>query len=329
MTPDHALNDTRDIEPEPLLAMPALDPDAGAALALFRERVRSAGPIGTAGLAGSFGAPLKWAGAVATAVVVAAALGLTGVADSIFQIFEARQFTAVNVAPGDLRTLEQLGAFGSLTWSQQPAPHQVASAAAASAATGLAAPVVTLPSRVGGPAVYGVLDRTTATFTFDAATAAAAAAKTGRTAPPMPASIDGSTLVFTGGPAIVMSYGTGTAGSPSAGVVVVVARTPTVGSDRASIAQIQGYLLAQPGISPELAAQIKGINDPASTLPIPIPVGQATTKRVTVHGVTDGLFVGDSTGLGSGVIWQQSGLVYLVGGTLTEAETLAVANSLR
>ena len=81
-------------------------------------------------------------------------------------------------------------------------------------------------------------------------------------------------------------------------------------------------------MSPALAAQIRAIGDPATTLPIPIPVGQAAAKNVKVHGVT-GLFIGDSTGLGSGVLWQQNGLVYVVGGTLTEAETLAVANSLK
>jgi len=303
-----------------------LDPDAGAALGRLRERARAAGPSVRSSGTASFRAPLKWAGAAAAALVVAAALGVTGVADSIFQIFEAKQFTAVNVAPGDLRTLEQLGAFGTLTWSQQPTPHQVASAAAASAATGIGAPTVTVPARVSDPAAYAVLDRTTATFTFDAAKAAASAAKIGRTMAPMPARIDGSTLIFVGGPAIVVTYGTGT-GAP--GVAVVVAKTPTISSDRASIADIQGYLLAQPGISPELAAQIRGINDAASTLPLPIPVGRAATKPVTVHGVANGLFVGDSTGLGSGVIWQQNGLVYLVGGTLTESETLAVANSLK
>ena len=324
MTQHHDTDHDRDIER--LLAMPELDPDAGAALGRLRERARTVGPAARSAGTTSFRAPLKWAGAAAAALVVAAALGVTGVADSIFQAFEAKQFTAVTVAPGDLRTLEQLGAFGTLTWSQPPTPHQVAGAAAASAATGLGAPTVTLPARVSDPATYAVLDRTTATFTFDAAKAAAAAAKVDRTMPPMPASIDGSTLVFVGGPAIVVTYGTGT-GAP--GVVVVVAKTPTISSDRATIAQIQGYLLAQPGISPELAAQIRGINDPASTLPLPIPVGQATTKPVTVHGVATGLFVGDSTGLGSGVIWQQNGLVYLVGGTLTESETLAVANSLR
>ena len=324
MTQDHGTDNDQHIER--LLAMPDLDPDAGAALGRLRERARTAGPSVRSSGTASFRAPLKWAGAAAAALVVAAALGVTGVADSIVQIFEAKQFTAVNVAPGDLRTLEQLGAFGTLTWSQQPTPHQVASAAAASTATGIGAPTVTVPARVSDPAAYAVLDRTTATFTFDAAKAAASAAKIGRTMAPMPASIDGSSLVFVGGPAIVVTYGAGT-GAP--GVAVVVAKTPTVTSDRATIAQIQGYLLAQPGISPELAAQIRGISDPASTLPLPIPVGQATTKPVTVHGVANGLFVGDSTGLGSGVIWQQNGLVYLVGGTLTESETLAVANSLK
>ena len=312
-----------------LLAMPAFEPDAGAALARLRERARTTAATAAQDRPRSawlLRSPLKWAGAAAAAAIVAVSLGLTGVADTIFQIFEARDFAVVNIAPGDLRTLDQLGAFGTLTWSQQPTPHQVASAAAASAATGLAAPAVTVPARVTGPATYAVLDRTTATFTFDAATAGAAAAKIDRTMPPMPASIDGSTLIFAGGPAIVVTYGSG---QDAPGVVVGVSKAPTVGSDRASIAQIQAYLLAQPGISPELAAQIRNISDPASTLPIPIPVGHAATKRVTVHGVANGLFVGDSTGLGSGVIWQQNGLVYVVGGTLTESETLAVANSLQ
>lgn len=309
-----------------LLAMPVLEPDAGMALARLRRGVRSAPATGRPRSARLLRSPLKWAGAAVAAVLVAVSLGVTGVADTIFQIFEARQFTAVNVAPGDLQTLGQLAAYGTVTWSQQPTPRQVASAAAASAATGLAAPAVSPPARVTSTATYAVLDRTTASFTFDAATARAAAAKIGRTPPPMPASIDGSTLSFAGGPAIIVSYGAAH-GAPA--LVIAVSKAPTIGSDRASIAQIQAYLLAQPGISPELAAQIRGINDPASTLPIPIPVGQAATKRVTVHGVDNGLFIGDSTGIGSGVIWQQNGLVYAVGGTLTESETLAVANSLQ
>jgi hypothetical protein len=120
----------------------------------------------------------------------------------------------------------------------------------------------------------------------------------------------------------------GSESQPGGMVVVGIAKAPTVGSDGATVAEIQAYLLSQPSVSPALAAQIRAIGDPATTLPIPIPVGQAAAKNVSVHGVT-GLFIGDSTGLGSGVLWQQNGLVYIVGGTLTEAQTLVVANSLK
>jgi len=46
-----------------------------------------------------------------------------------------------------------------------------------------------------------------------------------------------------------------------------------------------------------------------------------------VQGV-QGVFVGDSTGLGSALIWSKDGMVFGVAGTLSEAEILAVANSL-
>ena len=177
-----------------------------------------------------------------------------------------------------------------------------------------------LPASIGTTAKYEALARTTATFVFDASLARASAAAVGRTAPPMPAKLDGSTLVLTGGPAIMVVYGSGDQTGNT--LVIGVAKAPTVGSDGASVSEIQAYLLSQPSVSPALAAQIRAIGDPATTLPIPIPVGQAAAKNVSVHGVA-GLFIGDSTGLGSAVLWQQNGLVYIVGGTLTEAETLA------
>lgn len=310
---------------ERLLGMPALDIDTDAALARF------AATAVTRGLRPSRGMRLvapqaKWLAAAATVVIVAATLTMTGVADSILQIFEARQFAPITVTPTDLRTLEQLSAFGTLTWSDQPVPHQVASLAAATAESGLPAVSVTVPSGVAATARYGVLSRTSATFRFDATKARASAAAVGRTAPPMPAKLDGSSLVFTGGPAISISYGEPDKSGGGNALVVVVAKAPTVASDGASVSELQAYLLSQPGVSPALAAQIRAIGDPTSTLPVLIPIGQATAKNVSVHG-TSGLFIGDSTGLGSGVIWQQNGLVYLVGGTLTESQTLTVANS--
>jgi hypothetical protein len=313
---------------EKLLAMPPLAVDTEAGLARFaataqRTNVR---PARRAMPAFLFATPAKWLAAAAAIVVVATTLAMTGVADSILQIFETKQFAAVTVTPTDLQTLGQLSQFGTLTWSAQPNPHQVASLTAATAETGLPAISVTLPASVTATARYGVVPRTTATFVFDAALARSSAAAIGRTAPPMPAKLDGSTLVLTGGPAILVTYGTESQGTGA--LVAGIAKAPTVGSDGASVAEIQAYLLSQPSVSPALAAQIRAMGDPASTLPVPIPVGQAAAKNVSVHGVT-GLFIGDSTGLGSAVLWQQNGFVYIVGGTLTEAETLAAANSLK
>ncbi len=313
---------------EKLLAMPSLEVDADTALAHFGARAqkvrmarRGAAPFFMAG-------PAKWLAATAAVVIVAMTLTMTGVADTIFQIFETKQFAAVTVTATDLQTLGQLSAFGTLTWSSQPQPHPTATLAQASAETGLPAISVTVPSSITVAAQYGAVPRTTATFVFDATKAHASAAAIGRTAPPMPAKIDGSTLVLTGGPAIIITYGADPQGSRTDMLFVGVAKAPTVTSDGAGVSEIQAYLLSQPSITPALAAQIRAMGDPSSTLPIPIPLGQASATNVSVHG-TNGLFIGDSTGLGSGVLWQQGGLVYIVGGTLTQAQVIAVANSLR
>ena len=315
---------------ERLLAMPELAVDTDAAFARVGartqgvRRIRRAVPRSPLLMA----APAKWLAAAAGVVIVALTLTMTGVADSILQIFETKQFAAVTVTPTDLQTLGQLSAFGTLTWSSQPQPHQTATLAQASAETGLPAISVTVPGSITAPATYGAMPKTTATFIFDSGKARASAAAVGRTAPPMPAKLDGSTLVLTGGPAIFVTYGANTQGARGDMLFIGVARAPSVASDGASVADIQAYLLSQPAVSPALAAQIRAIGDPASTLPIPVPLGQANAVSVSVHG-TNGLFIGDSTGLGSGVLWQQGGLVYVVGGSLTQAQVIAVANSLR
>jgi hypothetical protein len=312
---------------EKLLAMPPLAVNAEEGLARFAVSVERTGvrPATRATPAFLLARPAKWLAAAAAVAVVATTLTLTGVADSILQIFETKQFAAVTVTPTDIQTLGQLSQFGKLTWSSKTEPHQVASLAAASAETGLPAISVRVPASVTGTAKYGAMAKTSATFVFDAATAQASAAAIGRTAPPMPAKLDGTTLIFSGGPAIIVTYGD----ERSSGALFIgVAKAPTVSSDGATVAELQAYLLSQPGVSPALAAQIRAIGDPASTLPVPIPLGQAQAKNVSVHGTT-GLFVGDSTGIASAVLWQQNGLVYIVGGSLTEAEVLAVANSLK
>jgi hypothetical protein len=109
-------------------------------------------------------------------------------------------------------------------------------------------------------------------------------------------------------------------------LAVVEMKSPKVSSSGASVQQIEDYLLSLPGFPADLAAQIRAIGDPTTTLPVPVPTGQQS-HQVDVQGVR-GLFVGDSTGLGSGMIWSKGGVLYATIGTLTEGELGGVARSL-
>jgi hypothetical protein len=283
---------------------------------------------------------IKGLAAAASVVLVATLLTVSGVAETILTIFEPKQVAAVPITSTDIATaVNGLTTYGTLTWSAPPKPYDVPDAATAANDSGLK--VLTpsqLPAGISqGTVRYGVMPRTTATFTFNADQTRQAASRLNRTPPPMPANIDGSKLFITGGPGVVQFYGDASApgstagGSPAShGPMLIVAqgKGPVVQSDGVTVEQLQQYLLAQPGISPALAAQIKAIKDPSSTLPIPIPVDMASSKPLTVQGV-QGVFIGDSTGLGSALIWSKDGLVFAVAGTLSESEILKVANSLR
>ena len=111
-------------------------------------------------------------------------------------------------------------------------------------------------------------------------------------------------------------------------LVVMQTKAPTVTSTGVTVKELQQYLLSQPGISPQLVAAIQSIADPASTMPVPVPVNKVTSKSVKVQDV-DGLLLGDATGLGSVVMWQKGGVVYVVGGQVKDSEALDVANSLK
>jgi hypothetical protein len=110
--------------------------------------------------------------------------------------------------------------------------------------------------------------------------------------------------------------------------VVGQAKAPTVSSDGVTVDQLRAYLLSQPGISPQLAAALRAIGDPSSTLPVPVPAELAISHPVTVQGV-QGLFIGDNTGIASAVIWQKDGMIFEVIGSFKESEALAIAESLR
>lgn len=329
---------------ERLMTVDAAPADSERALARIRERIERERIRPVIASAPAARAPIvslwvRGIAAAASVALVATVLTVSGLAETIITIFEPKQVVAVPITSADLTGAEGFATYGALTWSPNPPrPYDVPDLATAERLTGF---TVLRPSQLPtGTSIstgrFGVMDRTTATFTFSAERTRAAAARLNRTPPPMPANIDGSKLFVTGGPAVVQFYDDGTAPKTGSGndpfstlpkLIVVQGKGPLVQSDGVTTEQLQQYLLSQPGISPQLAAQIRAIKDPSTTLPIPIPVDAATSKQVTVQGV-QGVFVGDSTGLGSAVIWSKDGYVFGVAGTLTESQILAVANSL-
>jgi hypothetical protein len=339
------MNDT-DIERALGTTEPRVNADE--ALARFQARVQEEGiaPVVAVARRRVTSRWLQGLAAAAGVAIVASALTLSGVAESVLKIFEPKSVVAVPLTENDLNYLGQacagldlqqcMGAYGTFVWTVPPQPKEVNSRSQASAQAGFTALAPSsLPSSVTGDPRYGVINRSTATFTFSADSTKQAAARVNRTAPPLPANIDGSKLLITGGPAVVQIWGAPAGAPVSRGQADVVptlivgqAKAPTVSSDGVTVDELRTYLLSQPGISPQLAAAIRAIGDPSSTLPVPVPAELAISHPVTVQGV-QGLYVGDNTGIASAVIWQKDGMMFEVIGSFTESQALSIANSMR
>jgi hypothetical protein len=158
--------------------------------------------------------------------------------------------------------------------------------------------------------------------------------------PVMPASIDGSVLTLTAGPMVVETFGAPIDRSafhrhrgddesdmPFQQLAIVQSAAPVVSSSGATARDIEGYLLSLPGISPQLAAEIRAIGDPSTTMPIPVPVDKAFAQNVIVDGVP-ALAVGDDTGVGGVIVWQKNGMLYGVAGTQRQRDLMEIAQSL-
>jgi hypothetical protein len=329
---------------EEALLRTAPDFDATAALRRMRGRVAAAGieprPSLLTGIAARLalrpGGWLRPAGAAAGVVLVATALAFTGLADTILTIFEPKQVVAIRVDPQDLRGVPDPTQYGTLTWIAQPSWHAVGDIDAASAEADFR-PLVpaSLPSGVPSVARWATMGQAKATFQFDEAKAKAAAARVNATIPPMPAAIANTTLTMTGGPAVMQQYGAAPNVPPDSAawggnpqLVLVQARAPLVTSNGATVQELRDYALAQPGIPPSVAAQIRAIGDPVATLLVPIGFDLQDARLVTVRGMR-GYVVGDQTGLGSGVVWVEGGFVHLAFGSLREAELISLVNGLR
>jgi hypothetical protein len=253
-------------------------------------------------------------------------------------IFQPTHVQAIAVTPADARGLQalpELESFGTLRGTRSPGLVEVASAREASRDAGffLRLPA-NVPSSLAASVRYEVSQPARTAFTFDAAKAAAWARAHNVALLPVPAGLGGATYVGTLLPVALVTYGTPPAHNSSHGLrhgnflAVMQAPLPTIVSNGASLQTLAQWFSAQAGVPPHLAAEVRAIGDPTQTLPIPIRFDRQSATNVYVDGV-QGLAIGDETGIGSAIVWTKAGKIYALGGTLTQSQALAFADTLR
>jgi hypothetical protein len=319
--------------------------EPAAALLRVRNLVASARPGAAAHVQGPRRQRLSGASragiALAAASLLVVVAVVTGAAEGGIDLFRSPgQLQVVPVNPDDLKGFPDLNRFGDSDF-KAPKPQTFDDAAAAAAAANLGVAhydAKSIPAGVPAVAQFAAVPQTNGTFTFRAAKAAEYATQTGKSLPAMPPGMDGSTLYFQGGPAVVEVHGVqlkgaeveaGTASSPPSNFIVIAkARPPVVSSTGVDVKTLEDYLASLPGVSPALANQIRSIQDPVHTLPIPVPTDKMRSEPVRggVQNVS-ATYIGDNSLQVGGVIWLKNGFVYAVAGSYSRDQLVAIANS--
>jgi hypothetical protein len=299
----------------------ATDTDGRAAVEPALARFRSGLASGATGSASDLPAPRRirsrrWAIGLVAAPVLAVALVASANAAGWLSIFSPTTVAPIGLTVGDITGLPDLSAYGRMHVTQ-PDSHQVSDAAAAAAATALPAlRVSSLPADVPAQVRWEVIGTGSATLTLDASAG----------------SLNGASVTVNAGPGLVAVYGggSGTGDHAAAGVPALIigeGMRPTASTNGATLAQLETFLLSRPGISPQLAAEVRAIGQPASTLPIPVIAGVMTSQTITIDGV-QAVVTADSSGLGTAVTWEKNGIVHVVAGSISQGEVVGIARSL-
>jgi hypothetical protein len=269
---------------------------------------------------------------VGTGTAVAAGVLVLGVAAAaaLTTVYAPTKVVPVQVSPGDVRAIAGIAGigaaagpdglppagsrhlpFGSLSWTSAGKAQKVSSVAQAVALTHLAyTPPATLPRGVGAPASIMVQPKVTATIHFGTSAGSGVA---------------GSSLVVTGGPAMVVQYGSASAQPGMTTLVIGVLQRPVATSTGATAADLEKFLLSRPGLPASLVQEIKLLG--TSSLPVPVPKG-VPARHVQIDGAPAVLVTAPS-GTASGVVWEgRDGVVRGVAGLVNNSDVLSVARQL-
>jgi hypothetical protein len=282
------------------------------------------------------------------AAAVAAALVLTGVvgspagraaASSFLAQFRSQRIQVLNVDPGQATQLDRVltgladtGVFTGAALHDTTGlgePRVAADRAEAARLAGFAVPVVdpaALPSGVDPtPRRLLVSPAREVRLTFDRDRALDYLRRHGRPDAQLPGRYDGTRLVI-GVPAAVVQVFSGRDGAPAlmVGKAGTLALTTEGG---ASLEELREVVLGLPGLPAEVVAQLRGIDDWRTTLPLPVPTDQVRSRPTTVGGA-EALALADTSDRLHAVVWHRDGHIWGVAGVVGTDEARDVANSL-
>jgi hypothetical protein len=164
----------------------------------------------------------------------------------------------------------------------------------------------------------------TVRITFDRDQALAYFRDNGRPNVKIPERFDGAQLIVQV-PAIVVQEYAGSDGAPR----LLVGKAGTIGldADGASLEELRELVLSLPGLPKQTVAQLRGISDWRTTLPLPVPTDQARWRQATVEGA-EALSFADPTGKLHALLWHRDGHIWGVAGVIGADEAHHVADSL-
>jgi hypothetical protein len=281
--------------------------------------------------------------AVVTVLVALVFFPNSGVlASQIFSFFRVQQFQTVHITQQDIQTLtsrpipslEDLGSLQTQPGRLQTHDNLTETQAAQMVNFPILLPHY-LPQGIPNNPDFAVIDGGHAAFTFNASQAHAYLMKNGYGDVSIPTNLDGATFEITTTPSVIIAYGDQTQ------TQFMVAEVPSpviTATGSASLEELRNFVLSLPGLPPQLVAQLRQIDLNSGVVPLPVPAG-VDSQSVTVHGTT-GLLLTSSVSTtisdikkfpaGSAVVWQAQGIIYAIGGTVSDTnQLLKSANSLQ
>jgi len=296
--------------------------------------------------------PRKWyqlrrnwfVAALAACLITLLFLPSTGaLAQQFLSIFRIQQFQVVQVTKQDLSQLKNtamptLNDLGTVHYQPNSFKMQqdLTQAQAAQLVNFSVQLPSTLPQGIVNEPAFGVVAAGHGTFTFDVQKARNFLAKNNFSNVQVPANLDGATYDLTTSAGVIVSYN----GTNDEGKQFMVAEIPSpvvTATGKATLEHLRSFLLSLPNLPPEIITQLKQIDLSSGTVPIFVPPG-FDSRPVSVHGTNGVLLSSNATTsvehmkklpLGSAVLWQIGGVVYAVGGAVSNTDQLlATANSL-